>query len=260
MSTGPQPFSHEQRMTRAREIANRFQSHYGEKWLAAGLYGSTARGVDGPYSDIEIHGIVEGSEIERCFEWSEGPWKAEVDIYSVDVFLSQAAEMDEFWPLTHGAYIYIQPMHDPQDIFAHARQVALAHTDDEINACIREVIVGDIYECIGKLRNGLETGKTHTIPAYTVDIARYGACLLGLAHRRVYSSSVALFPESLQLPDRPAGYNHLCGLVMRGELSNPPRVVAAANDYWDGLETWAAARGLTIHTELDTLLGQSSGE
>ena len=38
---------------------------------------------------------------------------------------------------------------------------------------------------------------------------------------------------------------------------NPPRLLEAANAYWDGLETWAAARGLPIHTDLDTLLSQS---
>ncbi len=260
MPTGPQPYPHDQRMSRAREIAAKFQAHYGEQMLASGLYGSVARSADGPHSDIEIHVVIDGNNIERCFEWSEGPWKAEVDVYSPDVILAQAAELDEFWPLTHGAYVYVQPIHDPQDIFAHVRKVALAHTDQEINAMLREVLIGDIYECIGKLRNGILPGFSHIMPAYAVDTVRFGACLLGLAHRRIYSSSVAMFPESLQLPDRPTGYNHLCGMVMRGELSNPPRLLEAANAYWDGLETWAAARGLTIHTNLDTLLSQSPRE
>ena len=52
MQTVPQPFSHAERMARAEAIAAQFRAKFGKKVRAIGLYGSLARGSDGPHSDI----------------------------------------------------------------------------------------------------------------------------------------------------------------------------------------------------------------
>src|SRR5512146_1679844 len=124
---GPQAFTHDERMQRACDIARRIQRHYGDHTLAIGLYGSLARAADGPFSDIEMHVIIEGDRLERRFEWSTGPWKAEVDVYSPGAALSQAAEFDEFWPVTHGAFVNVLPLYDPQAFFPRLREAALSH-------------------------------------------------------------------------------------------------------------------------------------
>ena len=64
--SGPQPYSHAERMTRAKEIAAQFRAKFDV--LAIGLYGSLARGTDGPYSDIEMHCVLWGS---GAFPWLE---------------------------------------------------------------------------------------------------------------------------------------------------------------------------------------------
>lgn len=117
MPGGPQPVTRDHRLQIARQIAGRLRRHYGEQLLALGLYGSLARGTDGPYSDIEMHCVLHGSGIEFCHEWSAGPWKAEVDVYSQDVLLAWAGEVDVDWPLTHGACVQVQVLHDPADFF-----------------------------------------------------------------------------------------------------------------------------------------------
>ena len=54
MSTGPQPRSRAERLALAQEIFERVLALQGDRLLAVGLYGSTARGTDGPYSDLEM--------------------------------------------------------------------------------------------------------------------------------------------------------------------------------------------------------------
>ena len=118
---GPQPISSEQRRHTAQEIAQALQQHYQERLLALGIYGSLGRGSDGPYSDIEMHCIVQGEGIEQCFEWSTGPWKAEVDVYSSEVILGLAAEVEGDWAITHGAYVHVLPLHDPERLFSETK-------------------------------------------------------------------------------------------------------------------------------------------
>jgi len=256
MPAGPAEYPHTARLARAESIAARFQAYYAENLLAIGIYGSLARGTDGPYSDIEMHVIVKGEEIDRVFEWSAGPWKAEVNVYSPDIFLSQAAELDDLWAITQGAFARVLPLHDPKRLFHRAAHAVFDHTLEEYNDLMREVLIGDLYEVIGKARNALATGQTANLSADAVAATRYAACVIALANRHLYSSGAQVLPEALSLPGRPNGFDQLAGLVMRGQLNDQPAVLEAINALWEGEEAWAAERGLRLHRELDELLGE----
>lgn len=256
MATGPVEYTHTARMARAETIAARFQAHYDENLLAIGIYGSLARGTDGPFSDIELHVIVKGEEIERAFEWSAGPWKCEVDVYSADVFLNKAAELDDLWPITQGAFARVLPLHDPKRLFHRAAQSVFDHTLEDYNNLIRDVLIGDLYEVIGKARNALASGQTANLSSEAIMAVRYAAGVIGLTNRHLYSTGPLVLPESLELPGRPKGYDALVGLVMRGELSDPRAVLAAMDALWEGEEAWAQEHGLVLYRDLDELLNE----
>ncbi len=86
---GPVKISRSERFQTCQEIAARLHEVYKEKVLAIGVYGSISRGTDGPYSDIEMFCVLKesGEKIEFSYEWSAGPWKAEVNVCSADVLL-----------------------------------------------------------------------------------------------------------------------------------------------------------------------------
>jgi kanamycin nucleotidyltransferase len=254
MPGGPKPMERARRLELAYRIAEQVQRHYRERVLAVGIYGSLARGSDGPYSDIEMHCVLRGSGVERWHEWSTGPWKAEVDVYSADVVLRWAAEVDVDWSITHGAYTEVLPVHDPTDFFPRLRDTVLSQPDGAFGRAICDVVVGEVYERIGKIRNAREAGNDACLPYLAVDLARVGACLLGLAHRHLYGSSAHLFQESLTLPDRPDGYDELCRLVMGGELTDATRIAETCDSFWLGVESWAQQHDLRIEQELDALL------
>ena len=154
----------------------------------------------------------------------------------------------------HGSLIHILPLYDPEAFFPRLRAPVFDHTPAEFDELITATIVGELYEFLGKIRNGLASGKTSYLPALAVEMAQYGAYIIGLANRTLYTSSSTLFAESLSLPDRPQGYDGLCRLVMSGQLADSDRVGAAADAFWDGIEAWAKGRGLEIHTRLEDLL------
>jgi kanamycin nucleotidyltransferase len=115
LQNGPRPHTHPQRLQLAQEIAAQIHQHYGRHVLALGLYGSLGRGTDGPYSDIEMHCVLQGVTIDIAHEWSAGPWKAEVDVYDEATILATAALVESNWPLTHGAFVHVWPLYDPAD-------------------------------------------------------------------------------------------------------------------------------------------------
>lgn len=258
-TSGPQPFDPEVRRQRAAQIVQAFQRHYGEAVIAIGYYGSLARGTDGPYSDIEMQCVVASTGLEKTFEWNAGPWKAEVNVQSRDVLLEDAAIIEGNWSITHGAYSHVLPVYDPDGFFEQLRAVVYSQQESKYQEAIKELIVGDILEQIGKVRNAWALGNPGYLPTLACELARSGACLIGLANRTLYSSASRMFTEALALPNQPEGYQAICQMVTSGELSDPERVVAAANKFWGGVEAWAEANGIRIVEQLDELIQPDAG-
>lgn len=246
MSGGPQPRNRSERLTLAHEITGRALTRYGDELIAIGLYGSTARGTDGPYSDLEILGILQPAGEEYTYEWVYGPWKAEVNFLSQNVALAKAAEIDGDWSLTHGAFVHILALHDPHNFFDRLKERVLSHPPERFQQVIRAVITGELYEWIGKLRNARVDRQTSYLPELALGMAKYGAFVIGLANRHLYSTGRRVLEESLMLPGRPAGYDTLCQMAIHGTLSNFELINERCEQFWAGIEGWAAEQGIQV--------------
>jgi predicted nucleotidyltransferase len=69
LSWGPKALPHKQRMAIAQEIAERLKERFHPEVVAIGLYGSLAREEDGPFSDIELFGVMQANHYEQRYEW-----------------------------------------------------------------------------------------------------------------------------------------------------------------------------------------------
>ena len=236
-------------MTLARDIAARALEFHGSEVLAIGLYGSTGRGTDGPYSDVEVLCILRQGDADHTYEWSHGPWKAEVNFLGRDLVLRKVAGVAGTWPITHGAFLGVRPLYDPDDFFGQLREIVVGQPEESFNEAMRELIVGELYEWVGKLRNARQTGHTAHLPQLALDMAKKGAFLIGLANRHCYTTGPRVLEESLLLPDRPVGYDRLCHVAMAGDLADAGRVTAACEAFWSGVEQWAVQHGLEIEEQ-----------
>lgn len=258
MKSGPQPISSEHRRRTLQAIAKALQNHYQERLIALGVYGSLARDTDGPFSDIEMHCIIQGEEIDYAYEWSAGPWKAEVDVYSPEVILAQAREVDGDWSITHGAFVRVLPLFDPQDFFVRLKEAALSQPEELFQYRIKEVVIGDLYELVGKVRNAWMAQNFACLPEYALQLAKGTACLVGLAERHLFHGSGNFFREALALPNAPQGFEALCRRVMSGRLSSPRAIVREVNVLWEGIEAWAWRRSIMLEDQLDELLDKET--
>ncbi|MCX7844567.1 MAG: nucleotidyltransferase [Candidatus Bipolaricaulota bacterium] len=242
---GPQPLAPEERRNLAQRIAEEARRSRADV-LAVGLYGSLARDEDGPYSDIEILCVLGSSGEEYTREGIVGPAKVEVNFLSQDVLFARAAEVPPEWPLTHGAYVYTRPLYDPQGVFPRLREAVRSPPEEAFRRAMQALIVEELYELMGKVRNARHWGAWEELPFLAVHLAFHGALLVGLANRHVYRSASKMLADSLGLPERPSGYDRLCALVQAGKLDSPQGVGEACEGFWCGVSAWAAARGLPL--------------
>lgn len=241
-----QPMTREERLTQARAIAQRARNVYGVNLKAIRLYGSMARGTDGPYSDIEMFCVLRSEGEEFSYEWVAGPWKAEVDFHSEEILLRKAARVEGRWPLTHGPYFTVLSLYDPDSFFAQLRAAASSPTDKDFQEAICATLTGEVYEFASKWQNARATGATAYLYSLAAQTAQYGAFLIGLHHRRTYSTGSTVLSEALTLPNRPDGFDPVAEMVMTGRLSDPTGVLDALDSFWKGVQTWANTHGYPI--------------
>ncbi len=247
----PEPIEHQQRVELAQRIAERLSVRYGTLVKAIGLYGSLARNEDGPYSDIEMFCVLRAPGETRTYEWCAGPWKAEVDVLDEVALYQEASQVDGRWARTHGAFVHILPLTDPEDYFSRLREAVTSHPPEIFREAIEEVLIGDIYEIIGKVRNAHMRGHDQALPVLAVELMQRTACALGLEHRHLYGTSSAVLDEAVSLPEPPEGFHILAEMVMTGNLQNPLAVVSACDTLWSGLVRWAEERGYTLVASQD---------
>jgi kanamycin nucleotidyltransferase len=235
-------------MALAQRVMQRAFALYGQDVLAVGVYGSTARGDDGPYSDLEMMVIVREGD-GHTHEWTTGPWKAEVNIRTLADALESAAYMDDDWPLAQGEFVHVLPLYDSAGVFPRLRQRVFDHSDDAFGALMYGVIVGDILELVGKWRNMQVRGAFTGLPALVVKLAQHTAWLIGIANHRLYSTSANMFAEALEMANRPAGFDALCKRVMEGDLRAPEQLIELSETLWHGIAAWAEEQRIELVTD-----------
>lgn len=246
MSPDPQPMDHQQRLKLAQKIAGRLIARYNTSLKAIGLYGSVARNQDGPYSDIELFCVLRGSGETQNYEWCAGPWKAEVNVRGEEELRVEAARLPGRWALTHGAFVNVLPLMDPEHYFDGLRELVMQHSSEDWRTLIEEELICNIYEQVGKARNAFVQQNYQALPTLAVLLAQRTAYILGLEHRRLYQAASSVLDEAVKLPDLPEGFTALAHLVMAGNLSDASLVNSACNNLWSGLVRWADERGYTL--------------
>ena len=237
---GPQPTDARTRRAAIEQIVSRLESAYGASIVAIGLYGSTARDADRDYSDIELFCVVSIPGECRRREWVDADGKYEVEVFGADVVRNRAAELDEAWPVTHAKYANPRILRGGPALFAELKRLVFDHSEADFHEVIRSIIVGEMFEGLGKVRNSMSSGGHDQLPRVLMRIATMAQLLVGLAHRHIFTSSGLAAVESMQLAPRPSGHDELCTMAMRGELDNPDHTSEVIERYWIGVVEWAA--------------------
>ena len=243
---GPQASSYDKRIRVVDQIVHDLFATYGDDVVAIGLYGSMARGDDGPYSDIELFCVVRRAGLNHSHEWVHGEGKAEVNLYGEDVMQMRAVTVTDRWPLRQNNLYYVRPLYGELAYFEQLKSWVLAPPKAAFDAVIREMIVGELYEWIGKARNARERGSLGQAALLACHFVEQCALMLGMAHRTLYTTGATMLEESLALPNRPDAYADLCACVMQGDLRDMNEVASLLERVFAGLEEWTNRMGIDM--------------
>jgi hypothetical protein len=94
--------NHEERVNLASNITSKFLTKYREDILLGGIYGSTAKGTDIEYSDLEMFFIVKDDSIAKTFEFAFKGTPVHVEVRKLSKLERDITEIDIEWPLKMG--------------------------------------------------------------------------------------------------------------------------------------------------------------
>jgi kanamycin nucleotidyltransferase len=246
LAPGPQAITREKRRANAEDLASRLDRAFGRSVIAIGLYGSTGREADREFSDTEMFCVLDEIGENRRLEWVDAGGKYEVELFGEDVVRRKASELDEAWPVTHAVFANPRRLRGDVKFFAELRRLVFDHTQSQFDEVIRNIIVGELFEALGKVRNSMLHRTFESLPRVVTRVAIMAELMVGLSHRTIYTSSGLATEESMKLTPRPTGHDKLCAMIMRGELSDPERISLVMEQYWKGVIQWAAARNLEL--------------
>jgi kanamycin nucleotidyltransferase len=249
MLSYPAPTTREKKFEMIEILKDRLLQLHGDKIVAIGVYGSIAFEKEGPYSDIEMHIVSEdGYEVEG-HEFIYGKFKIELDTSEKSELLKRAAHVDDNWPIKAGSFAHIREVHDPTGFFEEVKKLPLAVSDTSIREMMREFMIWEPYETMGKMRNNFHNGNLDYIPVGARDLAWQTAKLIGLANRKYYTTRSRTFEESLHMESKPEGYEALARKVMSGDKSDRTAIYELCEDLWTGLNTWFEELGIEYRVE-----------
>ena len=246
MWRGPQPQNRADRLQIVDRIVADLHRTYGDAVKAIALYGSLSRTTDGDYSDVELWCVVSTPDVHTDVEWVYGPSKAEVNIHGEDVARARAVEVSDMWSLQQGEIMNCRPLYGDRAFFLELQALVMSPPKQVFDDVIVEMVVGEFFEWMGKLRNGMARDDLSFLPITTCDFTLHLALMAALVHRHIYTTSSSLMREALALPTLPEGYAALAGLVTAGELHDKARVAAAIEATWAGLGPWLAQHEIDV--------------
>lgn len=239
----------EDKMGFINRIKDRLLERHGADILAIGLYGSVAQGIDGPYSDIELRVITKDGVSLPTHEFIYHPFKIEIGMKQKHEAWQSASAVDDSWAIKAGAYVHLQAIYDPEHLLDELRKLPMQASDDAIRDVMKEFMIWESYETMGKIRNSKQAGNHGYLPLGAKDLAWQSAKLIGLANKTFYNTRARTFEESLRMPSRPDGYEQLVELVMSGHLHDTELVYERCENLWTGLNRWYDEMGIKYRVE-----------
>jgi kanamycin nucleotidyltransferase len=104
--------------------------------------------------------------------------------------------VDAEWAITHGAYFDLKPLYGSPDFFSNVNDALHSPSPEMFAAALHELIIGNIYENMGKARNSRLADNRGYLPLLACTIAEEGALAIGLAHKKCYATHAFLWQDT----------------------------------------------------------------
>lgn len=215
---------HDERMALAWRAVTLLRRRYGRRLVAVGLYGSTARCEDGPYSDVELTAVVKGRKVDEKHEGIVRGLKYTIDVTTVDVVRREMTALHAGWPLFSSIYVVGVPIHDPAGLYPALRRLYDRTRRGNFRPVLRREVTDRYYEIFSKFSTAVARGDPREIRYLAFYVSYSLKTFWGLVNRRHLGGATYRPDRLLALPRTPPSYRRLGGMILAGDLRDTKQV------------------------------------
>ncbi len=239
--------SHEERVELGREIASRVVDTYKDAVLAVCIYGSTAKKLDRPYSDLEIFCVVKDSlEVKNKLYVHDG-LLVEIDYLQESSFLKAATQVGWDWPIQADQYRNRIVLFE-RDNWLKNLENAVAENDrasfaEEVQrACMA------MTESLAAVRNANLKGDKRDLRTRAFYMTWDTARVLFLHNRKHVLTTSWFWKQLFECKEQPRGFRKLVDIVAGFEKSTNSELVEATEELWRETMQMVQPTGISVRS------------
>jgi hypothetical protein len=216
-----------ERITAAYQVMAEAMAKHAAAILGVGIYGTTAVGLDGPYSDLDMTFITRMDISHESAVTMRDGLLLNLDYQTWDESVSEAKD-----PELAGTWADFLVLYDPDNLFPALRVIADAMTDEEYARAFTRTVTDDVATNLGKIRNAVvATDRAYFLwgcQAYSDAVCR----AISLLNGRYVTGRVRLRDVAKQMPVVPDGFASLIDMVAGVNPATDQEAYDAAEILW----------------------------
>jgi kanamycin nucleotidyltransferase len=219
--------SHEERVAAAQRIMADGMNRHGPEILGVGIYGTTAIGLDGPYSDLDMTFITRVDIGHESVVFAQDGLLLNLDYQTWAESVAEARD-----PELAGTWADFLVLYDPDRLFSALRAIAASLPDEEYARAFANKVADDVATALGKIRNAVVAEDRASFlwacQSYSEAVCR----AISLRNRRYVTGRARLCEMVKQMPVVPNGFTTLIDTVSGIIQSTDQGAYDAAEVLW----------------------------
>ena len=237
----------------ADEITGILLRRYGDEILLGGIYGSTARGTDTEYSDLEMLLVVEDGTRARSVNFAFEVIPVEVNVKRFSEVERDIGDIELDWPLKLGRLFNLKATCGDPTILEKLREILNEIPSERFD----EFIASETplcYEGLGRLKSVEIRGNTHEAPLFVMEVLMEFMLLTAIFNREFINHDyLGGLHESFEFERLPPDYRLIAERLMNLRELERGEAVSLADRFVRNFVEYTAQNGIKVkeHTPLE---------
>lgn len=190
--------NHEERVDLARKLTELLLEKYGDEILLGGIYGSTAKGTDTEYSDLEMFFIVMDESDAKTFDFAYKRTPVHVEVKRLSKVEREITGVEIGWPVKMGTLFNLKITCGDKAILKKFRRLLEEVPNDRFYEFIAKY-TPLCYEGLGRLKSVKIRGNTHETGLFAAEVLIEFMLLTAIFNRKFINHDyLGGLPESFR--------------------------------------------------------------
>lgn len=202
--------THKERWQLAQGLTQRMVAKYGEGILLGGVYGSTARGTDTLWSDLELWFVVRDGVAAHSQQLLYRAIASGYDVHLCSELERALTTPTSHWPFYMGVLTVLRVLHGDPGLVDRWLEMGRSAPAEGFRELLRTRLPGLVHESYGRILSCEARGNRHDVGAAVIEVLYEMKEALCLINRRFVTHDYYQgFCETFTFPLLPADFREL---------------------------------------------------